>query len=235
MLPVSPSEHCALGLERGDLQNGKDTLNQKPSHLLHLHMCTCEGPHRALSLSLPEVLLRLGLRGPTAQASLLLMKTSMRPPACFIPLQLPSLCPALPRTAVSFILAFPAWLGELIRQRNHYRFKSHTPPQKQASCFRALSPKNSECFPDRSAAAPRVGRAGGPGSGGEATGREAPVQMAEARRGGALHRVSPRAAFLVPIPSMGLQAYVCGGGKDPDTTMPENCCPEWSFFYEFKT
>lgn len=167
---MSPSEHCALSLERGDLQNEKDTLNQKPSHLLHLHMCTCEGPHRALSLSLPEVLLRLGLRGPTAQASLLLMKTSMRLPACFIPLQLPSLCPALPRTAVSFILAFPAWLGELIRQRNHYRFKSHTPPQKQASCFRALSPKNSECFPDRSAAAPRVGRAGGPGSGGESNG-----------------------------------------------------------------
>lgn len=35
-----------------------------------------------------------------------------------------------PGTVVSFISAFPAWLGELIRQRNHYGFKSHTPHRK---------------------------------------------------------------------------------------------------------
>lgn len=158
----------------------------------------------------------------------------MRLLACFIPLQLPSLCSALPRTAVSFILAFPAWLGELITQRNHYRFKSHTPPQKQASCFHSLSPEKSECFPDQSAAAPRVGRAGGPGSGGKITRWEATIQMVEGE-GETLHQVSLRAAYLVPIPNIGLQAYVCGRGKDPDANMPENCCPKWSFFCKFKT
>ena len=67
----------------------------------------------------------MGLGGAT-QTELLLVKISTKRLARFIPLQLQPLRWALLEQWFHSFRPFPHGWGELIRQRNHYGFKSHT-------------------------------------------------------------------------------------------------------------
>lgn len=81
-------------------------LNQKQSGLCHLHMCTWEGPHRAL----PPVLPLMGLGGLT-QTELFQVKISSKRLARFIPLQLQPLRSALPEQWFLSFRPFPHGWG----------------------------------------------------------------------------------------------------------------------------
>lgn len=119
---VSGSEALSLGprKEQGTLKDAK------PAAVWFLPFaCVCVWATQA---PLPLVPSPMGLRGRASKRS------SWGKPAPSSLLLHSSAITALvlgpPGTAASFILAFPAWLGELIRQRNHYGFKSQAPHRK---------------------------------------------------------------------------------------------------------
>lgn len=163
------------------------------------------------------------------------MKISLKPSACFIPLQLKSLCSALCEQQFHSFWPFPHGWGKLIRQRNHYRFKSHTRLTKVGFLF-SLSPLREHLSdsPYQSTAALKVG---------EGLGREA---WGEHLEGGELRSCQewegpahnlPRHCF--PGSPSALEhrirsIYVWGRGKDPDNVMPGNCHQKRSFCYKFE-
>lgn len=198
MPSVSCSEDC-VGAKGGDTDKwGKDSISPKQSAPV-ICICVRIKGHTGL---LQKSCFWWDLGGHTNIAPP--MKISLKPSACFIPLQLKSLCSALCEQQFHSFWPFLHGWGEWIRQRNHYRFKSHSLTKSRLLVL-ALSPQRTrEWFPLSVNSCPEGGRGpGAKGMGGEG------LKVREPYRGleweGPAHR-SPQRCF--PSSAFSLEHWI---------------------------
>lgn len=219
-----------LGRRGGDAgKSGKDSISPKQSAPV-ICICVRIKGHTGL---LQKSCFWWDLRGHTNIAPP--MKISLKPSACSIPLQLKSLCSALCEQQFHSFWPFLHGWGEWIRQRNHYRFKSHSLTKSRLLVLPLSPQRTREWFPLSVNSCPEGGR--GPGAGGMVG---EGLEVREPDRGGsgrALHTDLPSIALPLPLSPWSTEywAYAMWGrGKDPDTIMPENCHQKWPFCYKFE-